>query len=274
MSASTLCLVACVSTHTLAADLAPPPVAPADTGWLVTIGAGPQALRSFPGAGTYIAAPIGHFDYRRANEPESFYAPDDGFGVALLNLGWIKAGPVGGFVPRRGLSNGNGNFYGLHNVDLTIQGGGFVEIWLADFLRTRLELRQAFNGNHGLQGNVAIDAVERFGPATLSIGPRMVLGNGTFMNAYFSVTPFEAAANGRVTPFQASGGVMSVGGLASAKFDISRNWSVSIFGGYQRLVNSAAESPIPNKLGSLNAASAGGILAYSFDFKGLGILGF
>jgi outer membrane scaffolding protein for murein synthesis (MipA/OmpV family) len=130
------------------------------------------------------------------------------------------------------------------------------------------------NGHNGLDANVEIDAVERYGPWTLSIGPRLALGNSTFMNAYFGVQPYEAAINKAVYPYQAGGGVTSFGGLAAVKYDFSRNWSVTLFGGYDRYVNSAAESPIPNRLGTNNRFTAGGIVAYSFDFGGLGIFGY
>jgi outer membrane scaffolding protein for murein synthesis (MipA/OmpV family) len=252
-------------TAAAAADLAPPPPA---SGWTVSIGLGPELLPSFPGARTYRVWPTGTFAWRRPGDPPAFAAPDDGFGIALLDLGWIKAGPVGRILPRRGLSYGNGNFYGLRNVGWTLELGGFAEVWLSERLRTRLEVLQGVNGSRGLEGNVGIDWVERFGVFTFSIGPRLALGNDRFMNAYFSVSPSEAFANGNVRPYQAYGGVTSFGGLTSLKYDITPAWAVTAFGGYHRFVNSAAESPIPNRLGSLNQFSAGAIVAYSFNFGG------
>ncbi|WP_026605732.1 MipA/OmpV family protein [Methylocapsa acidiphila] len=251
-----------------AADLETSPAPAPAGGWLVTIGLGPEALTSFPGAKTYRVWPTGTLAWRGPNEPPPFSAPDDGFGVALLDLGWLKAGPVGRVLPRRGLSNGNGNFYGLANVNWTLELGGFVEGWISEHLRTRLEVRQGVNGHDGLDANVSIDAIERIGPYTLSLGPRLQLGNTRFMSAYFSVTPAEAFANGNVYPYQAYGGVESFGGLAAIKYDITPSWSVTGFGGYNRLMNSAAESPIPNRLGSLNEFAGGVIVAYSFNFGG------
>lgn len=250
-----------------AADLTPPPAEP-PPGWTVSIGIGPEALTDFPGARTYRLWPTGYLAWRKPNDPPLFAAPDDGFGIALLDLGWLQAGPVGRVLPRRGLSDGNGDFHGLNNVNWTLELGGFVNVWLSEHLRTHLEIRQGVNGHNGLDANVGIDAVERFGPYTFSIGPRLALGNTRFMSAYFSVTPAEALANGNVRPYQAYGGVTSLGGLAAAKYDITPAWSATVFGGYDRLVNSAAESPIPNRLGSLNEFSGGVIIAYSFNFGG------
>jgi outer membrane protein len=258
-------LVASVSAAT-AADLAPAPAQPAAT---VTLGLGPQVIPSFPGARTSRVWPVGTLAWRRPGETAPFIAPDDGFGIALLDLGWLKAGPVGRVLPRRGLSNGNGNFYGLGTVGWTLEIGGFTEVWLAPFLRARAEIRQGVNGHRGLDADVGIDGIAKLDAFTFSIGPRLALGNTTFMNAYFSVTPAEAAANGRVEPYQASGGVTSFGGLVSARYDLLQNLSVTLYGSYQRLFNSAAESPIPNRLGSLNQWSGGAVFAYAFSLDGL-----
>jgi hypothetical protein len=254
------------ATVAFAADLAP-----VQPGYFVTIGVGPEVISSFPGAKTVTVVPNGHFDWRKPGDPAPFYAPDDGFDIPVLDLSWIKAGPDARFTLSRGLSGGNGAFFGLHNEPLTGELGAFVEFWpWQDHLRTRFELRQAVNGHRGLVGNVEIDAVDRIGPLTLSLGPRIDLGNSTYMNAYFGVTPAEALANGRVTPYAATGGVTQIGLMATARYEFTPNWSLTGYGGYDRLVNSAASSPIPNVLGSKNQYQAGLILAYSFNFGGLG----
>jgi outer membrane scaffolding protein for murein synthesis (MipA/OmpV family) len=250
-----------------AADFAPAP-APQPSSLTVSLGLGPQVIPSFPASKTYRVWPTGTLSWRRPGDPPAFSAPDDGFGIALLDLGWLRAGPVARLLPRRGLSNGNGNFYGLPNVGWTLEIGGFTEVWLAPFLRTRFELRQGVNGHHGLDANVGIDAIAKFGVLTVSAGPRLALGNTTFMNAYFSVTPVEAVANGKVGAYQATGGVTSFGGLIAAKYEFLPNLSATLYGGYDRLVNSAAASPIPNQLGSLNRWSGGVVFAYSFTVPG------
>ena len=259
-----------------AADLAPTTVSPTSpAGFVVTLGLGPSVTSSFPGARSVVVLPTGHVGYRRAGEPDPFYSPDDGFDIDLFNYGPFKAGPVVRYTSRRGLSGGNGAFFGLHNVDGTVEAGGFLEYWLwRDHLRTRVELRQGIGGHNGLVGNVEIDAIQRFGLFTVAIGPRLALGNDRFERAYFSVTPLEAALNGRVTPYQAYGGVTSFGGFGSIRYDITPRWSITAFGGYDRLVNSAAQSPIPNRIGSLNQFNAGAILAYSFNFGGFGVFGY
>ena len=87
------------------------------------------------------------------------------------------------------------------------------------------------------------------------------------MRAYFSVTPAEAFLNGNVFPYQAHGGLTSVGGLGAIKYAFTPAWSATVFGGVNRYVSSAGGSPIPNRLGSLNDMTAGALVAYTFNLN-------
>jgi MipA family protein len=259
----------------VAADLPAPTPTPAlplwpipEEGVIITVGLGPELANSFPGAKTYRVLPLPWLDWHKPGEIEAFHAPDDGFGLPLLDLGQFKAGPVARYVPERGLSNGSGNFAGLPTVPWTVELGGFVEYWPTDFLRGHVELRQGVNGHQGLDGNIEIDAVGRYGPWTVSFGPRAALGNEQFVQAYFSATPAQAAANGMVTPFNATGGFTSVGVLSAAKYALNPTLSVTGFVGYNRLVGSADASPITNNLGSKNDFIGGATVEYTFAFRG------
>ena len=135
------------------------------------------------------------------------------------------------------------NFFGLHNVGFTAELGGFLELWPVDFIRARFEARGGVSGAHGFDANIELDVVERYGPWTFSAGPRFQFGDNQFMNAYFSVTPAEAFLNGNIFPYQAHGGVTSVGGLGAIKYNFTPTWSATAFGGVNRYVDSAARKP-------------------------------
>jgi outer membrane scaffolding protein for murein synthesis (MipA/OmpV family) len=255
-----------------AADLTPP--APAQPeGWTITLAIGPEVFNSFPGSQSLSIWPTGYITYRRPGEPEPFVSPDDGFGIALLDLPWIKAGPVARFINERTLSGGlgtignNDNFYGLHNVGFTAELGGFLELWPADFFRARFEARQGISGANGFDGNIELDFIQHYGAFTFAAGPRFEFGDSRFVNAYFSVTPAEALLNGQVYPYQATGGLVAAGGLGSIKYQFSPTWSATVFGGVNRWVASAGGSPIPNRLGSLNDMTAGALIAYTFNWN-------
>jgi len=241
---------------------------------MIYLALGPQVVNQFPGSRSYTVVPTGSIARYHPGQSPSWSAPDDGFSIAVFDTGDFKAGPVARFVSRRGLSDGNGNFYGLHNVDATIELGGFAEFWAMNFFRVHGEVRQAVNGHHGLEANLAMDALQRYYNWTFSVGPRVSYGGSKFMNAYFSVTPNEAAANGRVSPYLATAGFDMVGGLATARYDFNQTWNVTVFGGYNRLVGDAGASPISTRIGSVNEFTAGATVGYTFAWNKLGILGF
>lgn len=271
-------LLAAAAPSAFAAEPAPQP--PSPEGLIITAGIGPDVFTTFPGGKSVSIWPTGYVTFHHPGEPEPFVSPDDGFGFPLLNLPWIKAGPVARFISERSLSGGfgslsnNNNFFGLRDVGFTAEIGGFVELWPTDYLRARIEARQGVSGADGFDGNIEVDLVERYGAFTFSLGPRFQFGDSRFVNAYFSVSPGEAFLNNlafpshALFPYQAHGGLVSFGGFGSAKYDFSPSWSTTLFGGVNRYVDSAAESPVPNKLGSLANFSAGVIVAYSFAWKG------
>jgi hypothetical protein len=264
--------IAIAASSANAADLAPAPPAPVE-GWTLTLAVGPEVFTSFPGAKSVSIWPTGYVSYRRPGDPEPFVSPDDGLGIALLNLPWIKAGPVARFISQRTLSGGfgtlgnNDSFYGLHNVGFTAELGGFLELWPTDFFRARLEARQGISGAQGFDGNVELDIVQRYDAFTFAVGPRFQFGDDQFMSAYFSVSPAEAFLNGHVYPYQATGGLAAVGGFGSVKYQFTPAWSATLFGGLNRYVSSAGGSPIPNRIGSLNDFSAGALVAYTFNWN-------
>jgi MipA family protein len=264
-----------LATSAFAADLpsrAAPPIFVQPDGYDVTIGAGPNVLNRFPGASQVTVLPSIHIGYRKAGEPDPFYTPDDAFDVAVYENPYFRVGPAANYIENRGLSGG---FNGLHTIGGTLELGGFVEVYpIPQHLRIRGEILQGVTGSKGLVGNLGADGIQRMGPFEFSLGPRIGFGNDRYATQYFSVTPAEAAANGIVTPYNARGGLTSVGGLGTIRYDINRQYSVLGFGGYSRLVDSVGNSPIPVRLGSRNQFTAGATLNYTFGFKGFGILGY
>jgi hypothetical protein len=259
---------------TAASAAEPPPQPPAPQGWIITLGLGPNVFTSFPGARSVSIWPTGYLTFHRPGEPEPFVAPDDGFGITLFDLTWLKAGPVARFIQQRtvdgtfGTIGSNSSFFGLHNVGFTAELGGFIELWPTDYFRARFEARQGVSGAQAFEANIELDAIQRIGQFTISGGPRFQFGDTKFTNTYFSVTPAEALLNPLVYPYKANGGLVSVGGLGAIKYDFLPSWSATAFGGVNRYVCSSGNSPIPKKIGSVNNFTAGLIVAYSFNWNG------
>lgn len=243
-----------------AAELTPPPKTDAK-GWIVTVSVIGAVRPSFPGSSEMTGYPFPAVSFRRVGEPEAFSTPDEGFGLDVLDMGYLKAGPVANFTFERGRQP---QLFGLHTVGLTHEVGGFVEAYPIDHFRVRAEMRQGVDGHKGFVAAFYADAYETLGAFRLSVGPRLNFGDNTYANAFFSVTPFEALLNGRLTPYQATGGFTAAGGMATVRYDLNDLTSVSIYGGGQRLLGSVGSSPIPNVAGSRNQFNAGLAVSRSF----------
>ena len=255
----------------LAADSAPaaspPPASPAapaasPDGYIVTLQVIGAVTPSFPGSSVVRPYPFPGFSVRGAGEPERFSAPDDGFGVPVFEADGLRMGPVANFVFRRGNRDG---LFGLHQVGLTHEVGGFAEYFAFDHFRARAELRQGVDGHEGFVASLGADFFGESNSFRLSLGPRLNLGDNRYANAYFSVTPAEAILNGRLEPYQASGGFTSAGGVATVRYDFTPNLNATIYTGLQRLTGSVGGSPIPNMVGSRDQFTAGVSLSRSFE---------
>lgn len=257
-----LCVLLPVSVPALAAE----PFSFLSGEWLVTVKGNLVASPSYPGASTLSALPYPSLSVRRAGTPESFSAPDDSISFALYDAGWLKAGPAGKFIGARRASDHPG-LTGLRDVDWTIEAGGFVEYWPTEKLRTRVELRYGFHGHRGLVADAGADWVERIGAWTLSGGPRLKLASDRFASSYYTVTPAEAALNGRVTPYDAKGGLVSAGLAAAVSYNWTEQWRTTLHGRWDRLTGDAGRSPIPQQLGSRNQFTFGATIAYTFPVR-------
>jgi outer membrane scaffolding protein for murein synthesis (MipA/OmpV family) len=257
----------------LAADSPPAPAAspppaspPAPTaspdGYIVTLQAIGAVAPSFPGSAVVRPYPFPGVSVRGIGEPERFSAPDDGFGVPVFEADGLRMGPVANFVFRRGNRDG---LFGLHHVGITHEVGGFAEYFAFDHFRARAELRQAVDGHEGFVASLGADFFGESNSFRVSLGPRLNLGDNRYANAYFSVTPVEAILNGRLEPYQASGGFTSAGGVATVRYDFTPNLNATIYTGLQRLTGSVGGSPIPNMVGSRDQFTAGVSVSRSFE---------
>ncbi|MGO9392133.1 MipA/OmpV family protein [Rhodoblastus sp.] len=262
----------CSAGAVCAADLpspAPPPPPPIPD-WIVTVSGMPSVAPQYPGAKMYSIYGAGGISIRRADQPERFSTPDDGFSLTLYENSWLHVGPVARYLNDRPHER---ELAGLAYVDPAIELGGFVEVTPYNWFRGRLEVRQAVTGYDGLVATLSGDVWHRWGDLTLSIGPRLNFGNNKFAESYFSVTPQQSAINlangGALTPYNATGGLTSAGLAVAARYDYSEHWRVTAIGGYQALTGSVANSSITEHTGSTNQFTVGIEIAYRFRTTGL-----
>jgi outer membrane protein len=236
--------------------------------WIVTVRAKALASPEYPGAKDLSVIGYPSLSIRKADTPPSFSAPDDNISLALYDVGWLKAGPAGKFVGARRMSD-YPELFGLRNVGWGVELGGFVELWPTQNIRTRFELRHGIGAHNDFVGNIAADWVQPWGRWTFSVGPRLTFVGDRFADKYFSVTPLEAAYNGRLTPFTARGGLEGVGGAAAATYQFSPQWAATAFVHYERLVGDAGISPLTSIVGTRNQFTFGANIAYTFSMRSL-----
>lgn len=248
-----------------------PPLGTPAYSWLLTVNATVLVVPDFPGAKTYGFIGFPSLSFRRTDSAENFQAPDDGLSIALFGDSQWSVGITGRYQSGRYRENDRGRLYGIHDAKWAVEPGLFAEYWaVPDTVRLRGEIRYGMNGYNGLVGNLSADYVKRVGKWTLSVGPRLAVAGGEYMDTYFSVSPLDAAFNGRVSAYNADAGVKSVGVAAAATYKWNDAFSTTVRGGYDRLVGSAADSPIVKNLGSKDQFSVGATASYTFDIGRFG----
>lgn len=229
--------------------------------WIVTLGGTFSLGPSYEGARTWGPFFSPSFDIRRADEPATFGAPDDSFGLDLFSLGAFSFGPLSGIREGRA----GGVLPGLPGYSWALEGGGFAEYWpLAGVFRTRVELLQGLGASGGLAANFSADFVQKQGAFTWSVGPRLSLADSALMQTEFGVSPLASALNGHIAPYAPDAGIKSLGVTSSLSYDVSQDWTTTIYGSYQRLAGAAAASPVTTLSGSPNQVTIGVGFEHSF----------
>lgn len=237
--------------------------------WIVTVRGTLGVSSAFPGSDRMTFFGYPSIGYRHVSERVKFTSPDDSATIALYDTSWLRAGVVAAYVGGR-YSGSERRLWGIHDAGWSVQPGVFLDLWPTEFLRARVEARYAVGNVHGFVGSVGLDFVKSFDRLTLAVGPRLKWGSAKYTNDMFGVR-FQDALNtaGFVQPYKGKGGVNSVGVVASASYTWSDELTTTVFGGYDRLVGSAADSPIVQRYGSRSQYSAGVSAAYSFAMRPL-----
>jgi outer membrane protein len=216
----------------------------------------------YMGSDDYRVVPAGSISLSKPGEDSRFSAPDDGASLTLVGGDALAAGLTGRV---RGPRDGKDDLQGFDDVDWTVEAGGFVNWWVTDSLRTRLEVRRGFGGHEGVVVDVGADVVSVGDRLTLSIGPRFRWADDEYARAYFGVTPQEAARSPfAIAAYNPDGGASYAGVLASADYRWNDHWSITADADYRKLLGDAADSPIVAQLGSEDQYSASIGVRYSF----------
>jgi MipA family protein len=235
-----------------------------DAGWIITLGGYGDLEPKFEGARhhTFWFHPI--IDYRTVGSREWLSLPNDGFDFPLIVTDSFRAGPVGNGRWERDVSSLERGFRHVGAINLSAEAGVFAEWWPVGFMRTRVEARDAVFGAHGLVADLSADAVWRPEDRwTLTAGPRFSVADRAFMRSYYSIDEEQSMTSGLPT-YSAPPGVRSYGAGSMVKYKWSDGLATMMFVEYQRLGNTAAESPLIDERGSPNQLTAGVGMSVSF----------
>lgn len=245
---------------------------PVSEDWTLTLGAAPVYSPVFQGSEDY---GFSVFPDLRVNYRDDFFASvPDGIGYNLINSAGWKIGPLAKVRFGREEDTGGSPFLisgdtdglrGMGTVDTAGELGGFVQ-YAGDSLRTRLELRRGLGGHKGIVGEVSISYVDRLGPVSYSIGPRLAFGSSDFMRTYFGISSAQSVSAG-LAQYEPGGGINSWGIGGSAILPLGNRMALTLFSGFDRLGKEASDSPLVRIRGDSNQWSIGLGFGYRFGWN-------
>lgn len=234
---------------------------------LITLGAYGVYGPRFEGSRRHEISPWPIISWRNANSREWLDLPKDGLEYTVYETENFRFGASGyvrwqrdpSSIRPRGFQRVQGS-----QIDLSLEAGAFAEYWPMQWLRTRIEAREAVFGATGLVGYLSSDAVWRPDSRwTFSAGPRLSVADSRFMSDYYGVNEAQAFMSG-LPVYSASAGLRSYGGGTFAKYKITTNWTTQGFFEYEHLSGSAGDSPVISQRGSREQYMIGLGLSYTF----------
>lgn len=125
-------------------------------------------------------------------------------------------------------------------VDPSIELGGGLS-YSAPQIEAFAVIRQGFGGHTGLVAELGGDYILAVSDAlTLKVGPRLLAGDDSFMDTYFTTTRgFLGTGN-----FEAGAGLVSRAIALSATYDINDTWGITASARFEELLDDAAASPV------------------------------
>ncbi len=233
--------------------------------WYLKVGATGFLGPKYDGASDRLfqAAPL--ISLGRAGSTVRFSSRNDNPAFAFVDKGAFRAGVVGKLIFERD-GDTSSDLDGIDPVRFGGELGGFAEVYPADWLRIRAELRQGIRSHHGLVADVAADGfVDVSDSVRISAGPRLSAATSDYFDAYYGINASESAKSG-YSQYKPSGGLNSVGAGAAITWQATEKLETSAFAEYKRLMGAAADSSLVKEGGSRNQFLVGLSATYRFDF--------
>ncbi len=232
---------ALAATAILISAALPSAAAAQDAGLRFTLKGGADYAPEYPGSDEYEARGAGGFAFQSVTFRNGFVIGNSEFDSVREGFGLRGAFNIEG---ERDVSEYD-DLVGLDDVDTAVELGLGVDYYAPGY-RLYGEVRYGVTGHDSVVGEVGADAIARPSDRlTLLAGPRVTIGSDGYNEAYFGVTPAQAAApGGPVGTYDPSGGVTSVGLEMTARYALTDDWGVEGVVSYDYLTDEAGDSPI------------------------------
>jgi outer membrane scaffolding protein for murein synthesis (MipA/OmpV family) len=208
--------------------------------WRITLGAGAQTEPIYEGSKRYNAQPSIVFDLRYKDI--AFLSDGEGVGINLLRGQTYRAGVALGYDLGRD-HHVHHRLTGLGNVADAPEAKLFAEYFLLPFVY-RIDIRRGIGGHNGIIGDLgAYVPLPVARDAYVFTGPSVTFADDDYMQAYFGVTPAQAARS-QFHTFTAHGGLDRAGWGITALYKWSEHWWIEAEGAWEYMLGDAGRSPI------------------------------
>lgn len=230
----------------------PPPT------WQITVGMGGGFLPAYEGSNALRLIPAPTIDIRYRDI--AFASLGEGVGVNLLRGGLYRAGVALTVDPGRE-HNAATRLSGTGNIDPALEPKLFAAFAIMPVI-VNMDLRYRATSQQGFVGDIGVYMpVVGNKKVQVFLGPEVTFADDNYMNTYFGITPQHAAPHSQFAPYTAHGGIKNVDFGATALYHFDDHWFVDIDAGIERLLGSAADSPIVQTRYNLGATA---VLCYTF----------
>lgn len=216
--------------------------------WQVMVGFGASLRPRYDGAQRYhvLAGPTVDIRYR----DRFFISTGEGLGVNLVSTPHWRAGVALTYDFGRRGQDDPAHLRGMGNINFAPEAKLFVEYIVSKDvpLVIRANIRRALGGSDGWIGDLGAYLPLPGSSETFYwfAGPTVTFADSRYMNAWFGVSPAQAAASG-YRQYDAGAGIKSYGAGISAMWFIDKHWLATADAGIVQLVGSARNSPITQK---------------------------
>jgi outer membrane protein len=234
----------------------------------IIIGGGAAYRPEYKGSNDYEVQPFPYLNLRYPLGGMAVTLEGADLKLDVLGNDRIAFGPIISYQQGRDDDISNPVVRRLPTIDGAVEGGAFFEMqWPVgpgEFKAGVKALADLSGVNEGY--SVGLNAGYR-APITsrlsLGVGAGMTWADEKYMGTYYGVDAPGAIASG-LPGYTPEAGLEKVGVNVSLTYRMTERWGVALFGGYDRLLDGAADSPIVTLEGSPDQYTGGLALFYKF----------